>query len=385
MLDHRLARLDTRADISVHARGARPHLHVPGEILVARSDLPRIRHALDQLGANDLPGSDRLGVARLAIGVPVEVALRRLRGAVDPPPTVAPHHVFVGAPKWAGGPATLPLPARNRTTLPAHGPGTGTRIVVIDTGYTPKLHPDLDTHVGDEPATAEATDVDPADGWLDDEAGHGTFIAGIIAAAAPGAVIDLVHVLDSEGFGTELAIAHAIVQHARHDILNLSLGGYTERDQPPLLIAEALRHVAFGAVITAAAGNDCSSRPFWPAAFKRVIAVGATRGGSPPEPAAFTNYGPWVDCCAPGVDIVSTFLTYDETTRELSPPTMPGRTPHDFRGWAVWSGTSFAAPYVAGAVAARRSEHGFATASEAVADLFGTAAATLAGLGVVIV
>ena len=51
--------------------------------------------------------------------------------------------------------------------------------------------------------------------------------------------------------------------------------------------------------------------------------------------AAFSNFGPWVDACAPAVDVVSTFFT-----------DFPG-----YNGWAAWSGTSFAAPKVAGVIA----------------------------------
>ncbi|HUF99832.1 MAG TPA: hypothetical protein VMM60_17020, partial [Ilumatobacter sp.] len=59
-------------------------------------------------------------------------------------------------------------------------------------------------------------------------------------------------------------------------------------------------------------------------------------------PAAFTNYGPWVDACAPGVGIVSTFFDLGDQAR------LDGG---DFDGWAIWSGTSFAAPVVAASIA----------------------------------
>ena len=92
-------------------------------------------------------------------------------------------------------------------------------------------------------------------------------------------------------------------------------------------------------VFVSSAGNDSSCRPTWPASFENVIAVGAL---GPHGPAWFTNFGPWVDACAPGVDIVSTF--YDLTDEA-------GYDGEDFDGWASWSGTSFSAPIVAASIA----------------------------------
>jgi subtilisin family serine protease len=79
------------------------------------------------------------------------------------------------------------------------------------------------------------------------------------------------------------------------------------------------------------------SRPVFPAAFPGVVGVGAF---GPTGPAAFTNFGPWVDACAPGVDLVGIFFSWSDRPEHLR-----------FRGWAIWSGTSFACPIVAGAIA----------------------------------
>ena len=95
------------------------------------------------------------------------------------------------------------------------------------------------------------------------------------------------------------------------------------------------------AVGVAAAGNLQSGRPYFPAALPGIIGVGGLdRGG----PAWFTNFGSWVDACAPAVNVVSTFF-HDVTE------TLDGRPRRRFREWARWSGTSFAAPKVAGAIA----------------------------------
>jgi len=84
--------------------------------------------------------------------------------------------------------------------------------------------------------------------------------------------------------------------------------------------------------------------PCWPAASKRVVAVGALAADCTPAP--WSNHGFWVDCSAIGEGIVSTYVRGNESP-ELDPwPDSFGRD-----AWAVWSGTSFAAPQVAAAVA----------------------------------
>jgi hypothetical protein len=67
----------------------------------------------------------------------------------------------------------------------------------------------------------------------------------------------------------------------------------------------------------------------------------------PAGPAGFTNFGNWVDACAPGVGLLSTFFRWNGPA-----PVGPyGDDPDDFDGWAVWSGTSFAGPVVVGNLA----------------------------------
>jgi subtilisin family serine protease len=108
----------------------------------------------------------------------------------------------------------------------------------------------------------------------------------------------------------------------------------------------------------ASAGNDATWRKQYPAALPKVIAVGAI---GPMGPAWFTNYGPWVNACAPGVGVLSTFFTNWNGATPMQPN---GLDPDDYNGWAYWSGTSFSAPVVVGNLA--RLMMGGATVKEAI-------------------
>ncbi|WP_248958761.1 S8 family peptidase [Sphaerisporangium perillae] len=270
---------------------------------------------------------DGLFLLRLSPGAdPCEIAATLVARGQE----VCPNHVVMGQPLFFGGPSGAPLPA----SAPAYDPGEPSRVTVglLDTGVAP--HPwfrDADWFRGQP---EEILDAD-GDGLLDGQAGHGTFIAGLLLRQAPGARLRVVRVLDSHGVGDEAGVLRAlgILRDARIDVLVLPFGCFTYDDRPSPLLERAL--AAFpDTVIVACAGNTTSSRPFWPAAMPRVIAVGALDS---PETgrAGFSAYGPWVDACARGEALTSSFVDFD---------------PYD--GYAVWSGTSFATAVVAGAIAA---------------------------------
>ena len=117
---------------------------------------------------------------------------------------------------------------------------------------------------------------------------------------------------------------------------------------------------AQGAVVVASAGNDGTCRPALPASLPGVISVGAI---GPYGPAPFSNYGPWVRACAPGVDLCSTFFNGYEGSL---PPNPDGTDPDNYAGWALWSGTSFSAPVVTGALVRAMMADGKCSAQTAV-------------------
>lgn len=148
---------------------------------------------------------------------------------------------------------------------------------------------------------------------MDDLHGHGTHIAGIIAAdtddaigvtgVAPGSLIMNVKVADDRGRCDAVAIADGIVWAVDMGakVINISLALSPQSEALEDAIAYAWDH---GAVIIAAAGNNGGSAPQYPAYYRQVIAVTAT--GEDDSRAPLANYGDWVDVAAPGYQIYST-------------------------------------------------------------------------------
>lgn len=203
--------------------------------------------------------------------------------------------------------------------------------------------------------------------------GHGTFVAGLIAAECPEAEIRVFRAAyrsdDSNGFGqltdAQLAVTlEAVLEQADEvDILNLSLGGFTHDSRPLLasgsVIAELLRR---DVTVVAGAGNDGRrGDPFYPAAQDGVLAIGSM--GADGVRSCFSNRGSWVDVLAIGEDVVSTFPATKVRYPALAaggpascvPQPQAAASTVDFSaGWAMWSGTSFAAARVSGALARTR-------------------------------
>lgn len=230
---------------------------------------------------------------------------------------------------------------RQTVGLPAaHGVATGAGVVVavLDTGVDaghPVLAGRVLGNVGYNAMTggADTSDIgdgldSDADGLIDEMVGHGTFVAGLLVAAAPGARIMPVKVMDADGRGTSFQVALGIDHAIRHgaSVINLSLG--TPGDNS--VFEEMLRWAEeAGVVVVAAAMNNGNQTPAWsPAGVATALAVAATDATD--HRADFSNYGEHIDLCAPGVDIVGTLPS---------------------GGFGMADGTSYACPLVAGAAA----------------------------------
>ncbi|MEA2826359.1 MAG: hypothetical protein QOG43_798 [Actinomycetota bacterium] len=252
-------------------------------------------------------------------------------------------------------PAPIDTPTNDPTKL-IQTPAASDKplVVVLDTGLpisrTAVFPPAMDgapISPFDPAFDVDGPDLDPQDDLLDEVAGHGTFIAGLVTQVAPGCNVEVHKVLASAGDTDEELIYQRLetltFAHPEHTVLSLSFGGYVP--ERPLFMAAAIARIQKqGVVVVAAAGNDGTCQPMFPAALPDVVSVGAI---GPDGPAFFTNYGPWVRACAPGVDLLSTFFMFNGSLRAGA----GARDPDNFRGWAIWSGTSFSAPVVAGALA----------------------------------
>jgi hypothetical protein len=305
-------------------------------------------------------------------------ALAKVRSATarrpEGPAEVAPNYVFTGEnavnftgePRIQGGPGSTARPATLPKALPLRtsqvADGSGAKIAVLDTGM---FEHEWLRGVQRAPGSADTWDAN-GDGYGDAESGHGTFIAGLILQVAPAAEVYAVKVLDSHGLGDDFGVAKAMAQlPADVDIVNLSLGGYTDRDTPPLAILNAMRRMDGKRAVVAAAGNAGASRPFWPAAFGPVLGVGAADGAEGTfTRAPYSNYGRWVDVTARGTALQSTF-TRAKTLLALGTQPDPLDPTIAFGGWASWDGTSFATPIAAAMVARVMSRAGLGSAADA--------------------
>lgn len=243
-------------------------------------------------------------------------------------------HAFAQALPWG----VDRIDADASSALAGNGSGSvaGVRIYILDTGIR-SSHPDLNV--------AGLVDF-TGSGTPEDQNGHGTHCAGIAAGmdnadhvvgVAPGAPLYGVKVLGADGSGSTSGIV-AGIDHVTGEklanpgipmVANMSLGARTRFWTS--IDAAVERSLAAGVVYSIAAGNDGQdAKNFTPAHVAAAITVGAYDAAN--KAASWSNWGSLVDLQAPGASILSTW--HD--------PAVPTQ---------VLSGTSMAAPHVAGAAA----------------------------------
>lgn len=228
-------------------------------------------------------------------------------------------------------------------------------VAVVDSGVD-LSHPDLVGRLRDDGFDFVDNDSDPSD-----ENGHGTHVAGIIAATlgnaegisglAPGVRILPVRVMDAEGYGNDRTIAagieYAAEQGAR--VINLSLGATLLLAAPEssAVVSRAIRNAQnAGALVVVAAGNDFVPLPNAIVGENDEVVVVAASDRNDRK-TDFSNSGPWIDVTAPGQGILSTMPTYPVyLTSAALPPAERFQANYD-----TMSGTSQAAPFVAALVA----------------------------------
>ena len=259
---------NVRKGIEIYENGDDSYLYLPGELLVDAAHDAHAERVLDGAIRGKRDQHDRLDVSHYDVDGDLHAIVERLR---KDGVRCGPNHILAGEPRYIGGPATIIEPTDYGLAEPKGEEGAGVTIAVLDTGFRTDVQQWLVDRVDAVPPD-EPLDTHTPDGSLDHEAGHGTFIAGVIADLAPRARIIVRQVLESDGFGDEATIAQTITEVAalQPDIINLSLGAYTHGNLPPIGLANALRQVPRTSVVVAAAGN---------AEHRRAVLAGGAEAG----------------------------------------------------------------------------------------------------------
>ncbi len=211
-----------------------------------------------------------------------------------------------------------------------------TTVCIVDSGYAID-HADLP----DDPARVAGAGNARTGDWRHDGCGHGTHVAGTVAALGNNGVgvvgllpsglvrLHIIKIFDdrcSWTFASSLIDALNRCRAAGADVVNMSLGGRFASETERAAFDDAFRR---GMLTVAAAGNDGSSRRLYPASYDSVISVGAV--DETKRIASFSQQNDQVELVAPGVRVLSTVPTGS--------------------GYAFFSGTSMATPHVAGVAA----------------------------------
>ena len=266
--------------------------------------------------------------------------------------------------------------------------GSGVRVAVIDTGVS-ATHPDLAANVVQGKDFVETSGQASQNATIDGN-GHGTHVAGIVAAAdnaigvvggAPHATVVPVRVLDCNGSGAYSAVAAGILWASDSianggggaQVINLSLGGLASSSVMQNAINTA---IARGTVVVAAAGNcgqggstcnNQSNAPVYPGAYSEVLTVGAIQQSG--AKATYSNNNTYVDVAAPGSGVPSTW------------PSVTG-SGHCLAGtqYECLNGTSMATPHVAALAALVKQQCGLSYAvTQVIAKITSTVGPAISG------
>nr|WP_244502643.1 type VII secretion-associated serine protease mycosin [Streptomyces oceani] len=258
--------------------------------------------------------------------------------------------------------------------------GEGVRVAVIDTGVDVK-HPQLEDAVATSLGKSFLAEEEKGEGagaaerrkenGTTDTVGHGTKVAGIIAARpsaktgfvgiAPESTVIPIQQNDGKGGGDVGSLIDSIeyAVQARADVINISQDTAGAVHAGVGLKQAVDKALAKNVVVVASAGNDGQGgnvKRTYPASYPGVLAVASSDRNN--ERAPFSQSGEFVGVAAPGVDMVST---------------VPGG------GHCADNGTSFSAPYVAGVAALLRAEHPDWEPQQIVAQIEQTAERSISG------
>lgn len=254
-----------------------------------------------------------------------------------------------------------------------------TKVAIIDTGIDLE-HEDLKTNISED--SYDFVDIDTTsykqygytlfkeedytrpDNRPSDFNGHGTHTSGIIGAIQNNAIgisgvcPDVTLLSIRAGFSIKNSnnyelgimedddIANAIVYATDHgaNVISMSFG---TPNKSSTILESIIYAKSKGVILVASAGNESANRKFYPAAYENVISVSASTSANKKAP--YSQYGDWIDIIAPGTDIYS---TVPKVGGQLSSPS----------GYKMLSGTSMAAPFVAGVAALLKSANPALTA-----------------------
>ncbi|WP_182378833.1 S8/S53 family peptidase [Nocardioides sp. WS12] len=357
------------------------YLYRPGHALIRQEDFGRLRDYFTsdenkdrysgELGASEtrVPG---LVLAKLPSRVDKQDDVLATLGELEDqrviePGAVCPDHIVYVTIRGSLCPASEPEMLRQRigaTPWPPATPSRGDvseeeriRVAVVDTGlWTAAVGSAKSPWLESGEIFADATDEEHVNpNAIHEYAGHGTFVAGVVRCMAPDARVEVEGVLTHGGAVYESEIVQQLQEAIDDDnhpqIISISAGTHTRGDFAPLGFEMLNGHNKFARrddiVIVAAAGNDASSAPFWPAAFDWVVSVGSVDADG--KVSDFSNHGKsWVDVYARGRNHVNAF---PKGTYKCYEPPNVGQI-RKFDGLAQWSGTSFSTPLVSGLIAA---------------------------------